>query len=383
MCEASHKSRIIFMMKKLFLIPLLSFTLLFPGQALAGVETAQVGFEVTPRSGSTLYKNAFTPVNWKVTTLVSSDRIDIWPMIEANLDFPPATQMTFNPSSSTQVCPDSQISENTSPSTVENMVNLCPRSVLGHGTAKFALAQSTAPNAIRDGYMVIFNGGLVGGRPKIKITAWSYETNAGVYTEGILQADGTLDFYVPRLSSDSSVISLNLDIPGKTERVYIESLDRFITLPGGQDPNYARMKCTNGSFPLVADFLLGQRIGGDIITDSVNVAASTTEACTGATGAAKMSVTSIQGPGSAKSGKKTNYTVTVRNSGASDARGVVLKVAGKGVSAKKTLGTMMPATNTTVKLPLKFTRKGNIAVSFQASASGVKVAKKSKTVKVK
>ncbi len=51
----------------------------------------------------------------------------------------------------------------TSASRSPNIVDRCPDSVLGNGTAKFALAQIKSPTTLLDGVIVVFNGGLEGG----------------------------------------------------------------------------------------------------------------------------------------------------------------------------------------------------------------------------
>ncbi len=61
--------------------------------------------------------------------------------------------------------------------------------------------------------MVAFNGGTQGGRPLVKVYAYSYDTNVAIYTEATLDADGSLIFEVPQLTADSSVTALNLAIP--------------------------------------------------------------------------------------------------------------------------------------------------------------------------
>jgi hypothetical protein len=355
---------------------------LFSPPSLAFAETATVGLEVTPRSGSTLYKNAFTPANWRIETLITSDRSTIYPMIEADLQLP-SPDIAFSKSSSAKVCPDNKINANSNILPITEMVSRCPDAVIGHGTAKFALNRVNSDATIRDGYMVIFNGGLVGGRPRIKITAYSYETSAGVYTEGILQSNGRIRFLVPPLSSDSAVVSLNLEIPSKSKRVFIENQGYYITLPGGRDPNYVRAKCSNGTLPFAGNFLLGARTQSGIIIESINVLANSTTACLGKTGAARMAISSLKGPGSAKRGKKATYTVVVRNTGASNAAGALLRISGKGVSAKKKLPSLMPATGMSVRIPLTFKSKGKIRVTFKASAKGAKASSKAKTVRVR
>ena len=92
---------------------------------------------------------------------------------------------------------------------------------------------------------------------------------------------------------------------------------------------------------------------------------------------------SVKGPAKPKKGKKATYKVKVTNSGNIDATGVKLKVKGKGVKAKKTVGSIPAGNSKTVKVKLKFKKPGKVKLTFKVTSSnaGGKSAKKKVTVK--
>jgi hypothetical protein len=381
---------------KLFSSAIAAFMLLFafavPTMASAEGETADADVSITPRSGPTFFSNAFSPANWKIeTAIVPSGPFPevpkITPMKVANLGFPPSSAMTFNPKASMPVCPDDQLgpppTSNSIP--VPNMIARCPKALLGNGTAVFGLAQSTSPTATRDGEILIFNGGLNGGLPKLKIYAYSYDTTVGIYTEATLQPSGQLLFNIPQLTSDSSVRSLNLSIPGKQVVLDKPLFNLKVTLPPGQDPTYVQAKCAgNGGFPWTADFTLGSRDNGGnpIGPPEFVISDSGTAPCTGVVGAAKIGSVLISGPAKVKRNKPVTYKVKVKNTGTTTASGVRLRVTGKGVAFNAPIGSINAGATRTTNVRLKPSSVGKIKATFKVTSSnaGSKTATRTITV---
>ena len=84
---------------------------------------------------------------------------------------------------------------------------------------------------------------------------------------------------------------------------------------------------------------------------------------------AKISKVTVKGPAKAKKGKKATYTVKITNSGDAEATGVELEVRGKGVKAKKSVGTIAAGQTKTVKVRLKFKKAGKVKLSFEVTSS--------------
>ena len=358
------------------------------GPANAANETAASSLKMDPISG-TLYKESFRPVNWQVETKINvpPGQTTIEPMKVADLGMP-AGQLTFNPDPKMPVCGDDKIGPGLVSITVPKAIEQCPNSIIGNGLAKFALSQQTA--LARDGVEIVFNGGLVAsgvnaGLPRIKIYAYSYDTNVGLYTEAVLKKDGKLYFDIPPLTADSSVTSLNLNIPGKVESLFVASKNLTVELPKGQDSNFAQAICKTGSWPYTATFTLGDRdTQGNPIpnTPIVTLPVSSTTPCVGAAGAAKFTALKLKGPASVKKGKKGVYKVTVKNVGTATAKGVKVKASGKGVSGVGNGGNIAPGKSKVVTVKAKFAKTGRISATFKASAGKVSKSIK-KVVRVK
>jgi hypothetical protein len=345
--------------------------------ASAAGETAEADVSISPR-GSTFFSNSFSAANWKVdTAIVPSGPFPavptITPMKVADIGLPPSSALTFNPKASMPVCPDDQLGPppTTNSIPVPQMLARCPNSLIGNGTAVFGLAQSTSPTATRDGEILIFNGGRVGGLPKIKVYAYSYDTTVGIYTSAILQPDGELKFDIPRLTSDSSVRSLNLAIPG--QKIVIEKplFALTVTLPPGQDPSYAQAKCVgNAGFPWTADFTLGSRDAGGNPTGppEFTVGDLGTDPCTGVVGKATIGSVQVSGPARTKRNRPATYRVRVRNSGNITATGVRLRISGRGISFNGPVGTINPGATRTLNVRLRPRSVGRIRATFKATS---------------
>jgi len=340
-----------------------------------------------PISGS-LFKDSFKPVNWQVATAITvpDGAATISPMKVADINNPNG-QLTFNPSSKMPVCADSAIGPGLVSIPVEQAVAKCPNSIIGNGLAKFALAQQTA--LPRDGVILLFNGGKqttgpLKGQPRIKLYAYSYDTGVGLYTESALSKSGLLNFAVPPLTADSSVTSLNLNIPGKPESLYVVSKDITVNLPAGQDKNYAQARCSGSAWAFKGTFQLGSRNTADEPTGpTTTVSSDSSTPCSGAAGKARFGGLKIKGPSSVKQGKKGTFKVTVKNSGTATAKSVKIVASGKGAKGKGTTGQITPGTSKTVKVKVKFTKKGKVKVKFKATASKTNAKTGSKSVKVK
>jgi hypothetical protein len=361
----------------LSLLVALAIVAVVPAAANQG-ETAEADIAITPRAGDTFFTNAFKNANWGVETAIIPagpfpEVPTITPMKVADLGFPPSNVLNFNPKASMPVCPDNQLgpppTSNSVP--VPTMLARCPDSLLGNGTAVFALAQSTSPVATRDGEILIFNGGRVGGLPKIKVYAYSYDTQVGIYTSAILQPSGQLRFEIPQLTSDSSVRSLNLSIPG--QRVVREKPQFGLTvvLPPGQDPSYVRARCVDSGFPWTADFTLGSRDNGGNPTGPPEyvVSDSGTAPCTGVLARARIGSVNVIGPNRLKRNRPRVYRVRIRNAGTAAATGVRLRVAGRGIRANVFVGRINPRTTRAVRVRVRPRAVGRIRTVFRATSN--------------
>ncbi len=365
---------------------ILTLALAIPSAASASGESAEASFKLTPQSGE-FTTNSLSPAKWSVKTEISTPDPEILPMKVADLNFP-AGQLTFNPKSGMPVCPDDQVGPppvNVSVP-VNTVVARCPNSVLGNGTATFVLGRNNLnPIAVLDGVMVVFNGGLQGGRPLIKVYAYSYDTTVGIYTDATLEADGSLVFNIPQLTSDSAVSSLNLAIPSR--KVTLNDWgpgEETVVLPAGQDGTYVKGKCSNGSWPFTADFTLGRRdTNNNPIGLESMISDSTVESCVGVSGKPRIGSVKVKGPSKVKRNKPATYKVKIKNSGSATAKGVRLKVSGKGVSFNTSAGSIGAGKTRTVRVKAKFRKKGKVKASFKVTSSnaGGKTAKKTITVK--
>jgi hypothetical protein len=350
---------------------ILAFALAVPGMANASGESAEASFTLTPKQGQ-FQKNTLLPAKWEVKTTVSTADPIILPMKVADLKFP-AGQMTFSQNSSAAVCPDSDIGPppTNMSVTVPVAVARCPNAVLGNGTAKFVLGRNNLnPIAVLDGVMVVFNGGLKGGRPLIKVYAYSYDTNVGIYTEAALQADGTLLFNIPPLTSDSAVSQLNLAIPSK--QITLNDWgpgEETVVLPAGKDANYVKARCASGSWPFEATFTLGTRdISGNPTSPDSFISDTGSTPCTAAVPRARIGSVRILGPGAARRGRPAVYRVVVKNTGSATATGVRAVLVGRGVRVNAPVGSIPAGRSKTVRVRVKFRSKGRIRISAKVNS---------------
>ena len=93
---------------------------------------------------------------------------------------------------------------------------------------------------------------------------------------------------------------------------------------------------------------------------------------------ARIGRVKVGGPAKVRNGKKATYKVRITNSGNARANGVELKVKGKGVRAKKTVGRIAAGKTRTIKVSLKFKKPGRIKAAFRVTSknAGGKTVKK-------
>lgn len=91
----------------------------------------------------------------------------------------------------------------------------------------------------------------------------------------------------------------------------------------------------------------------------------------------------VTGPARVKRAKPVTYRVKVANPGGAAAQGVKLRVAGKGVKARKPVGLIAAGTGKTVAVKLKPSRAGRIKLTFKVTSAnaGGRTAKKTITVR--
>lgn len=377
-------------LKRLAGLLVVALGLAVPAGANASGEVPAAELFLTPKSGS-FYNNAFKAAEWRVETGVTAPNppnAEIRPTRNTRLIMPPASQMTFNPPANMPVCTDDEIGpESNLSAPIPSIVSLCPNSIIGNGTATFLLNRVNLPDQSPpslDGVVLVFHGGKVGGQPRLKFWAYSYDTGVAIYTEGVLGTDGQLDIPIPQLSFDSAVNSLNVNLPGRAEQIYVPLLDQTVTLPGGQAPNYVQAKCNTGTFPFSADFLLGERLTDGTPTGPQEefTDVGEDETCTGVRATAKLAKPAIKGPGKAKRGKVAKYRVTVRNTGSLAATGVRLKASGRGVKVNTAVGSIPAGGKKTVTLKVKFRSKGRVKATFLATSKNGGKQKATKTIRV-
>ena len=359
-----------------------------PAASNAAGEELTASFSLQPQSGQFL-NNGFTPANLEIeNSVATADPLtpEILPAKVIDLTLP-AGEMTFSPGNM-PVCPASQIGPPPVNLSVPVPVAVarCSDSVLGNGTGTFVLNRNNlSPQAVLDGVIVLFNGGLQNGRPLLKVYVYSYDTTVAIYTEAALQADGSLVFQVPQLSSDSSVSSLNFAIP--SQNITLTNVGpgaETVAVPKGEKSDYVQGKCSTGSYPWGAEFTFGTRDTDDTPTSPNTFASdSGVEPCSGVSGKAKIGNVKVKGAKKVKRNKKTTYKVKVKNVGSTTAKGVKVKMSGKGVKASGKAGNIPAGKTKTVKLKAKFKKKGKVKAKFKVTSNnaGNKTAKK--TVKVK
>ena len=244
-------------MKKSVVVAAAALAALVGGVSIAGAsgETATVNYSVKGKFNTKSYKPAKLTFGVKVQAPYP-DHISILPMKVANMKFPSRSTMTFMPKKGLPVCRASVTDLSKAPAAAYAK---CGKSAIGMGLASFQLGQSNAPGQYREGTVVVFYGGKVGKDVKILFSAWSDQTNAGVYAEGVLKSNGTMRIAMPRLTADSSVTSLQLEIPGRAVSGTYGGVGSY-SLKKGLDAGFVRVKCRqNAKLTFGSGFELGSR----------------------------------------------------------------------------------------------------------------------------
>ncbi|WP_372735870.1 FG-GAP repeat domain-containing protein [Nocardioides sp.] len=98
---------------------------------------------------------------------------------------------------------------------------------------------------------------------------------------------------------------------------------------------------------------------------------------------AKIGKVKLKGSTKARRGKKSTYTVIITNSGQAAATGVTIKVRGKGIGAKVSVGTIRPAETTKAKVKFWPKKSGKVKVAFKITSknAGNRTVTKNLTVK--
>ncbi|MGA7436183.1 MAG: VCBS repeat-containing protein, partial [Solirubrobacterales bacterium] len=84
--------------------------------------------------------------------------------------------------------------------------------------------------------------------------------------------------------------------------------------------------------------------------------------------AAKISKVKVNGPAKVKKGKKATYVVKIVNSGDASAKGVRLKVSGRGISFNTSVGSIGAGKTRTVKVKIKPKKPGKFKASFKVTS---------------
>ena len=91
----------------------------------------------------------------------------------------------------------------------------------------------------------------------------------------------------------------------------------------------------------------------------------------------------MSGPGKVRKGKKATYRVKTTNAGSIGATGVRLKVNGRGVSLKTSVGKIAAKKTKTVRIKLKPRKTGRVKVSFKVTSRNAGGKSTRKTIRVR
>jgi hypothetical protein len=336
-----------------------------PGTASAAGETITLQNSVVPHGGK-LYREKRVPASMslsvQVHTPASSTKVN--PLKRAMMKFP--TDLTFNPNNRrTPICADSKLSNQSNLAAgIEATVALCPRSVIGTGTAEIYIAKVHSPTAlIADPQLIIFNAGRDShGNAKMKIYAYSKTTNYGILMYGSLTPKGIQNVFIPVLSNDSATAQFTLSIPGPG--IQVDDGNGGTKTIKGLDPSYARTKCSTGKWTTGGTFTLGERTfpgGAEIGPETVVDATPFTMRCTGLRGHPRLSKARARGPRRSRRGARKIFKIGVTNTGTAIARRVKVRVSGGGRGRSK-MPKISPGQTRWTKIRVRVTgRKGSRA----------------------
>jgi hypothetical protein len=97
---------------------------------------------------------------------------------------------------------------------------------------------------------------------------------------------------------------------------------------------------------------------------------------------ARLGLPAIKGPGKARRGKPVTYRVRLRNVGDGVAKGLVIRGKGKGAKGSKKAGNLAAGKSKTVKVPVRFSRRGKVRVTFTVTAKNAAKKSAKKVVRV-
>ncbi len=347
------------------------------GSASAASETITLTTSTVPLAGK-LFKEVRVPVNSSLSVEVHTPDAapKVNPLKRSVMKFP--TDLTYNPNNRvTPVCKDSQLNEQSNLAAgVAAIVGLCPKSVIGTGTAAIYLAKVHLPETlISDPQMVIFNAGRDSkGNAKMKIYAYSKATNYGILMSGSLTPQGIQDVAIPVLSNDSATARFTLSIPGPP--LEVEKPGGGTMIVKGQDPNYARAKCSTGEWVTGGTFTLGERTfpAGTDTGPEIELEATPYETtCDGKSGQARLGNAKASGPKLLKRGRSRIFRVSVRNNGTATAKDIKVTVSGSGKGQARAAN-IAPGKSLTIPVKVKVTGpKGKPAkLAFRISGQGTR-----------
>lgn len=332
-------------------------------------EVAFSTLEMTPIGGK-LYREARKPVEWRVLVEITAPWPEVpkvRPVKKITAAFPP--EMTFVPNPDLPVCPDRILGPGSTSLGVPagEMIRKCPKALIGNGRAKLYLAKnnSAAGTNLNGSELVIFYGGLsANGTARIKVYGFDPQVGAGVYMEGRWE-DNVLEVEIPQLPFDTSTGFFELAIPGADNGFP----DRI-----GRDPGFVRANCPDGLWEGTSEFLLGERdtagmpYGEDTLVRAPDFRAD----CTGLEGMPALTLALPRG--SRPVGRRASVPVVLSNTGTATARGVRLRVSGKGVRHASTIpsiATLPPGASRKVTAKVSFMRSGPVRVQVSVVGSGL------------
>ena len=256
-------------MKKSVVVAAAALAALVGGVSVAAAdnETATINYNVKGSFSPKKFKPA--KLSWGLNLSAPTTSPIVLPMKLAKQTFPTNKVMQFVPAKGLPVCKATSAALSAAPEVVLRDSG-CANSLIGNGNANFRLLQINRDDAFRNGTVLIFYGGKVGKNVKIRFSAYSYDTGAAVYAEGILKPDGKMDIAMPQLTGDSSVTMLQLAIPSTRFQTTwpvknssgVQTGSVNVDLPAGvpKAKTFVQVKCRMGQkLNFASTFELGKR----------------------------------------------------------------------------------------------------------------------------
>lgn len=130
----------------------------------------------------------------------------------------------------------------------------------------------------------------------------------------------------------------------------------------------------------------GEALGGAFSVTGINAVLAPSGSGGGAndgSGKARINRAKVSGPRKLRMGRRSTYKVKIGNAGNTKAKGVKVKVSGRGVKARKNVGKIAPGKVRKVKVRLKPRKRGKVRLKFKMTSrnAGRKTIKKKVTVK--